>query len=133
MTATRNLTCGALDAGEKPAVLGSIAKAYLTEGMNWRADYVLTLNREETALDIDLYEWWQPTAENYFSKISKDQIADAVQEAGFAERSRDVLKLKKGDAATLAQDILTDTRWVPDWMTRPQPLTATPSATDHAA
>ena len=33
MTATRNLTCGALDAGEKPAVLGSIAKAYLTEGM----------------------------------------------------------------------------------------------------
>ncbi|BBE80748.1 MULTISPECIES: ParB/RepB/Spo0J family partition protein [Phytobacter] len=97
----------------------------------------------ETALDIDLYDWWQPTAENYFSKISKDQIADAVQEAGFAERSRDVLKLKKGDAATLAQDILTDTRWVPDWMTRPQPLTAaddastdttaTPSATDHAA
>jgi ParB family chromosome partitioning protein len=49
----------------------------------------------ETALDIDLYEWWQPTAENYFSKISKDQIADAVQESGFAERSRDVLKLKK--------------------------------------
>src|SRR5690606_23054103 len=33
MTATRTLTCGALDAGEKPAVLGSIAKAYLTEAM----------------------------------------------------------------------------------------------------
>ena len=33
MTATRTLTCGALDAGEKPAVLGSIVKAYLTEGM----------------------------------------------------------------------------------------------------
>ncbi|WP_440225344.1 acyl-CoA dehydrogenase [Dokdonella sp. MW10] len=33
MSATRDLTCGALDAGEKPAVLGSIAKAYLTEGM----------------------------------------------------------------------------------------------------
>src|SRR5690606_23485224 len=33
MTATRTLTCGALDAGEKPAVIGSIAKAYLTEGM----------------------------------------------------------------------------------------------------
>ncbi|HEX7112775.1 MAG TPA: acyl-CoA dehydrogenase [Mizugakiibacter sp.] len=33
MSATRTLTCGALDAGEKPAVLGSIAKAYLTEGM----------------------------------------------------------------------------------------------------
>jgi acyl-CoA dehydrogenase len=33
MTATRTLTCGALDAGERPAVLGSIVKAYLTEGM----------------------------------------------------------------------------------------------------
>jgi acyl-CoA dehydrogenase len=33
MTATHTLTCGALDAGERPAVLGSIAKAYLTEGM----------------------------------------------------------------------------------------------------
>ena len=33
MTATRNLTCGALDIGEKPAVIGNIAKAYLTEAM----------------------------------------------------------------------------------------------------
>ncbi len=33
MNATRDLTCGALDTGEKPAVLGNIAKAYLTEGM----------------------------------------------------------------------------------------------------
>jgi acyl-CoA dehydrogenase len=33
MTATRTLTCGALDAGEKPAVLSAIAKAYLTEDM----------------------------------------------------------------------------------------------------
>ncbi len=33
MSATRTLTCGALDAGERPAVLGSIAKAYLTEAM----------------------------------------------------------------------------------------------------
>ncbi|HEV7491021.1 MAG TPA: acyl-CoA dehydrogenase [Rhodanobacteraceae bacterium] len=33
MTATRTLTCGALDAGEKPAVPGNICKAYLTESM----------------------------------------------------------------------------------------------------
>lgn len=33
MNATRTLTCGAVDAGEKPAVLSGIAKAYLTEGM----------------------------------------------------------------------------------------------------
>ncbi|WP_395679084.1 acyl-CoA dehydrogenase [Dokdonella sp.] len=33
MTAARNLTCGALDAGEKPAVIGNICKAYLTDSM----------------------------------------------------------------------------------------------------
>ncbi|HMB77743.1 MAG TPA: acyl-CoA dehydrogenase, partial [Kiloniellaceae bacterium] len=33
MNATRVLTCGAVDAGEKPAVLSAVAKAYLTAGM----------------------------------------------------------------------------------------------------
>jgi acyl-CoA dehydrogenase len=33
MDATRKLTCAAVDAGEKPAVLSAIAKAYLTDGM----------------------------------------------------------------------------------------------------
>ena len=33
MTAARALTCGALDAGEKPAVIGNICKAYLTDAM----------------------------------------------------------------------------------------------------
>ena len=33
MNAARGLTCGAVDAGEKPAVLSAIVKAYLTEGM----------------------------------------------------------------------------------------------------
>jgi acyl-CoA dehydrogenase len=33
MNAARVLTCGAVDAGEKPAVLSAIVKAYLTDGM----------------------------------------------------------------------------------------------------
>ncbi|MEW5704242.1 MAG: acyl-CoA dehydrogenase [Pseudomonadota bacterium] len=33
MDAARKLTCGAVDAGEKPAVLSAIVKAYLTNGM----------------------------------------------------------------------------------------------------
>jgi acyl-CoA dehydrogenase len=43
MNAARVLTCGAVDAGEKPGVLSAIVKAYLTEGMR------LTLN---DAMDI---------------------------------------------------------------------------------
>ncbi len=33
MSAARDLTCGALDAGERPAVIGNICKAYLTDSM----------------------------------------------------------------------------------------------------
>ncbi len=33
MNAARILTCGAVDAGEKPAVLSAVVKAYLTQGM----------------------------------------------------------------------------------------------------
>jgi acyl-CoA dehydrogenase len=33
MNAARTLTCGAVDAGEKPAVLSAVVKAYLTESM----------------------------------------------------------------------------------------------------
>lgn len=36
MDAARRLTCGAVDAGEKPAVLSGIAKAYLTDAMRSR-------------------------------------------------------------------------------------------------
>ncbi len=36
MNAARVLTCGAVDAGEKPAVLSAIVKAYLTDGMRDR-------------------------------------------------------------------------------------------------
>lgn len=95
----------------------------------------------ETALDIDLYDWWQPTAENYFRNITKDQISEAVHDAGFSGRARDLMKLKKADAAELAEDTLADTRWVPDWMTRPQAAKAedrtdttdTATHTSHAA
>jgi ParB family chromosome partitioning protein len=91
----------------------------------------------ETALDIDLYDWWQPTSGNYFRNITKDQISEAVHDAGFSGRARDLMKLKKADAAELAEDTLADTRWVPDWMTRPQATKAEDStdATDtaHAA
>ena len=57
MNAARVLTCAAVDAGEKPAVLSAVVKAYLTEGMRksvianrimtWLCPvYVLSFTRE---------------------------------------------------------------------------------------
>ena len=44
-----------------------------------------------------------PTAAGYFSQISKAQIAEALTEAGLADLAPGALKMKKGDAAALAE------------------------------
>lgn len=97
----------------------------------------------EAALDFDLRKWWQPDAENYFGKLTIAQIGKAYEQAGLSDKAVGILKLKRRDAAKAAAQDLNAQGWVPDWMTRPQPLTAaddastdttaTPSATDHAA
>lgn len=55
-----------------------------------------------------------PTKENYFGRISKEQISDAFVNAGKMAQAASVLKMKKGDAAQLAEDEMAPMRWVPD-------------------
>lgn len=71
----------------------------------------------ETVMGFNLYDWWQPTAENYFSRIGKPQICEAMREAGRSGKARDAEKMKKGDAAALAADELAELQWLPGWMT----------------
>ncbi|WOZ79921.1 ParB/RepB/Spo0J family partition protein [Kosakonia sacchari] len=98
------------------------------------------LDNLEAAMDFDLRDWWQPDAENYFGRISKDQIGDALAEAGCEDRAREALKLKKTEAALLAEKTVAETRWIPGWMKRPEPAAQQDTAdarnithTDHAA
>lgn len=98
------------------------------------------LDNLEAAMDFDLRDWWQPDAENYFGRISKDQIGDALVEAGSEDRAREALKLKKSEAALLAEKTVAENRWVPGWMKRPEPEAQQDTAdarnvthTDHAA
>jgi|GEM_PF-184185 len=68
----------------------------------------------EKLLGFTLRDWWQPTKANFFGRISKELIADSLSQAGLDGASRDVLKMKKGDAAELAEDKILLTSWVPD-------------------
>jgi len=72
------------------------------------------LETVEKLLDFTLRDWWLPTKANFFGRINKEQISDSLSEAGLDGAGRDVLKLKKGDAAALAEDKIVLTRWVPD-------------------
>lgn len=84
----------------------------------------------ENLLGFTLRDWWQPTKANFFGRISKELIADSLTEAGQSGASRDALKMKKGDAAELAEDKIAQTRWVPDCLL---PVSETPELPESDA
>jgi ParB family transcriptional regulator, chromosome partitioning protein len=66
------------------------------------------------ALTLDMANWWQPTAANYFARIRKDQILQAIQEATGAPVKERLRSLKKQDLAARAEKSVTGTRWLPE-------------------
>lgn len=77
----------------------------------------------EALLNFTLRDWWQPTKANFFGRICKELISDSLSQACLGGASRDVLKMKKGDAAERAEEDISQTRWVPDCLL---PVTDTP-------
>lgn len=90
------------------------------------------LDALETALDFHLRDWWQPTKANFFDYLKKPQVIDALNEAGQTGAARDADKMKKGDAAELAEIKMANNRWVPVWMCAPDAQYA-PSDAENSA
>lgn len=88
-----------------------------TMGRTTRSD----LEPVEEAIGFHMRDWWQPTKENFFMHMQKPQIIAALNEAGKTGAARDAEKMKKGDAAELAESNFADTRWVPSWMQSAKP------------
>lgn len=65
-----------------------------------------------TALGLDMNQWFQPTAENYFSKVSKAQILEALHEAECSVSPAQE-KAKKAELAALVERQLAGTGWLP--------------------
>ncbi|MGE4781460.1 ParB/RepB/Spo0J family partition protein [Yersinia enterocolitica] len=86
----------------------------------------------ENALAFELRDWWQPTQENYFGRISKEQMSQALTAIGKAPQAASVLKMKKGDAAHLTAVEIAQTRWVPECLL-PLDETVSLSSTDDSA
>jgi ParB family chromosome partitioning protein len=66
------------------------------------------------ALSLDMAKWWQPTAANYFARIKKNHILQAIQEATGAPVKERLRSLKKQDLAAEAEKSVTGTRWLPE-------------------
>ncbi|WP_192886688.1 ParB/RepB/Spo0J family partition protein [Agrobacterium sp. LAD9] len=66
-----------------------------------------------TALNMDMREWFVPTAANYFSRVSKTGIEEALAEAKGADFAAGVSGMKKADAAAYAERNIAGTGWLP--------------------
>lgn len=110
-----------LSAKDLTALL-SFCTACSLDGMQMRGAGGTTrspLDKLEIALAFHLRDWWQPTKADFFTGLKKPQIIAALNEAGLTGAARDAEKIKKGDAAELAEDKMRDNRWVPVWMRVP--------------
>ncbi|MFZ3260239.1 MAG: ParB/RepB/Spo0J family partition protein [Thiobacillus sp.] len=61
---------------------------------------------------LDMRAWWTPTAEGYFSHVSKAVILEAVQQFAPSHVAR-LAKLKKADIASEAERLAVGTDWMP--------------------
>ncbi len=64
-------------------------------------------------LHLDMTAWFTPTAENYFNRVSKVQILEALQEARQQPPAPAWGNLKKAELAALAERETAATGWLP--------------------
>jgi ParB family chromosome partitioning protein len=65
------------------------------------------------ALGMTMSDWFTPTAVNYFGRVNRTFILQAMAEAGVPARTRSWAKLKKGELAALAERSIAGTGWLP--------------------
>lgn len=70
-------------------------------------------DRLAQALKFDMTQWFEPTAENYFGRVSKTGIEQALTEAKGADFAAGVSGMKKAEAAAYAERQIAGTGWLP--------------------
>ena len=62
---------------------------------------------------------WAPTVDNFFGRVTKARIVEAVREAKGAEQAKRIEQLKKGDMAQEAEQMLSGSGWLPEPLRTP--------------
>lgn len=62
---------------------------------------------------------WAPTVDNFFGRVTKARIVEAVREAKGAEQAKRIEQLKKGDMAQAAEQMLSGSGWLPEPLRSP--------------
>ena len=105
------------------------------EAWNRRPRALVHADRLAEALSLDMAAYpacWVATVDNYLGQVSKARIVQAVLEARGEQAARAIEKLKKGEMAERAQELLAGTGWLPEPLRTPghvsPSVTVTPDA-----
>ena len=72
------------------------------------------------AVNLDMHEWWTPSAAGYFDHVSKAKALEAVQAFAPGEVHR-LAKLKKAQIASEAERLAVGSGWLPVMFRTPEP------------
>ena len=119
----------ALSDDSRAAWLGYVVARSLEASLNMAGERQLPFQDHLGSLiGIDMAQWWRPTAANYFDRVSKQVILDALTDVGGLELSSRFASVKKGDLAMSAERVFAGTyitevevrekalAWVPEVM-----------------
>ena len=125
----------ALSDDSRAAWLGYVVARSLEASLNMAGERHLPFQDHLGSLiGIDMAQWWRPTAANYFDRVSKQVILDALTDVGGLELSSRFASVKKGDLAMSAERVFAGTyitevevrekalAWVPEVMRFTSPL-----------
>lgn len=72
------------------------------------------------ALDLDMADWFTPTADNYFGRVSKPHLFSIIEEVSGAPVTPAVEKMKKGDLAAHVETLVAKApiKWIPPMLRR---------------
>ena len=119
----------ALPDDSRAAWLGYVVARSLEASLNMAGERQLPFQDHLGSLiGIDMVQWWRPNAANYFDRVSKQVILDALTDVGGLELSSRFASVKKGDLAMSAERVFAGTyitevevrekalAWVPEVM-----------------
>jgi ParB family chromosome partitioning protein len=124
----------AFDADSRDALFACLAMSLnaVHEPWNRRPRALAHADRIAEAIGLDVAAaGWSPTVENYFGRVTKARIMEAVREAKGEQAAQPLDHLKKGEMAERAQELLQGSGWLPEPLRTPnRPLASTSQALD---
>jgi len=107
-----------LDNAEVLNVLAPLVASTVNAGCeDWSRGAGLSLAAQAaTAARLNMADWWTPTVETYFGRVTKAQIGRAVTEAGAGPFNTEG---KKAEVAAAAARLVAGTGWLPSMLRAP--------------